>query len=154
MLFRNMSRTYWDRWQWELQQRRHYISLNKVPPKTNCASAAKFQEIDPKMLLNPGSMDDPAYFVARGSFAVVKLQSFRGIKVAVKELLPRTNLVDVHHEAFILARLSHPYLPYLFGICITEKPYRIVIQFEGISSFGKEKHYRLSYLAKCLLTVV
>ena len=36
--------------------------------------------------------------------------------VAVKEFLPRTAVVDLMHEAKILASLSHPNLPYLFGV--------------------------------------
>ena len=73
-------------------------------------------------------------FVGRGCFAVVKLQLFRGIKVAVKKVLPRTVLADVHHEASILMQLSHPYVPYLFGVCTHQQPYKIVMQFEGIAN--------------------
>lgn len=70
--------------------------------------------------------------MGQGSFAVVKLKLFRGIQVAVKELQPRTLLADVKKEAYILAQLSHPFLPFLFGICTVTEPYRIVIQFHGI----------------------
>ena len=137
MLYKSMSRTYWDRWQWELQQRRQGIIQNKIFPTHPRSNTGEPQEIDPAMLVNPGSNDDETYFIGRGSFSLVKLQSFRGIKVAVKELLPRTNLVDVRHEASILTRLCHPYVPYLFGMCTSKVPYRIVMQFEGIATQSK-----------------
>lgn len=99
------------------------------------AVSSRFQEIEPSLLTNPvqknGQIKD--VFVGRGCFAVVKLQLFRGIKVAVKEVLPRTVLADVHHEASILMQLSHPYVPYLFGVCTQQQPYKIVMQFEGIA---------------------
>ena len=133
-LYKNMSRSYWERWQWELQQRRQCIIRNKMAPpgSSKTSVTTQFQEIDPVMLVNLTSSDEDAY-VGRGSFAVVKLQSFRGLKVAVKELLPRTLLTDVLHEASMLTKLSHPYVPYLFGVCTRQRPYRIIMQFEGIS---------------------
>ena len=71
-------------------------------------------------------------YLGQGSFGVVKMKLFRGIKVAVKELQPRTVLSDVRKEAHTLATLCHPFLPYLFGVCTTSEPYRIVMQFHGI----------------------
>ena len=71
------------------------------------------------------------YYVGRGSFGIVRLHVFRDIPVAVKEFLPRSVLKDVTDEACILSSLCHPYLPYLFGICTTEKPYRLVMQFHS-----------------------
>ena len=56
---------------------------------------------------------------------------FLGIHV-VKELQPHTLLADVKKEAYILAQLSGPFLPFLFGICTLTEPYRIVTQFYGI----------------------
>ena len=38
-----------------------------------------------------------------GSFGIAKLQAYRGIYVAVKELLPRSLKDDVRHEAEILS---------------------------------------------------
>ena len=53
-----------------------------------------FREIEPSLFTNPvqknGQIED--LFVGHSFFAVVKLQLFRGIKVAVKEVLPRTVL--------------------------------------------------------------
>lgn len=53
----------------------------------------------------------------------------------MKEFLPRTVFSDVQNEVSILARFCHPYLPFVFGLCITAHPYRIVTQFHG---FGYE----------------
>ena len=72
--------------------------------------------------------------VGRGSFAVVRLQVYRGFDVAVKEFLPHTERADVINEAFILNKLCHPCLPYLFGVCTSSSPLKIVIQFHGIGS--------------------
>ena len=117
-----------------------------IQSRTNVSS--QFQEIEPSLLINPvqknGQIED--VFVGRGCFAVVKLQLFRGIKVAVKEVLPRTVLSDVHHEASIIMRLSHPYVTYLFGVCTHQHPYKIVMQFEGIANNTttltlKDKHH-------------
>lgn len=90
-------------------------------------------EIDVAMLESPiinGKVEE--HFIGRGSFGAVKLQVYRGVHVAVKEFFGRTVKEDVKKEAEVLASLCHPYLPYLFGICTTSKPLRIVMQFHGI----------------------
>ena len=73
-------------------------------------------------------------YVGQGSFGVVKLKLFRGIKVAFKELQPLTMLKEVEHEARNVGKLCHPFLPYLFGKCTQKQPYKIVIQFHGTHS--------------------
>ena len=85
-----------------------------IRSKANVSSLV--QEIEPSLLTNPvqknGQIED--VFVGCGCFAVVKLQLFRGIKVAVKEVLPRTVLADVHHEASILSNFpTHTFHTYL-----------------------------------------
>jgi len=55
------------------------------------------------------------------------------LKVAVKKLLPNTVVADVNKEAQILAQLSHPNLPYLFGVVTSKPPYKIVMQYYGLS---------------------
>ena len=89
-----MARTYWDRWQWELQKRRKEIHKQF----TGCSSSsftssplAKIHEIEPTYLCNP-KVDGKVVevYIGRGSFSVVRLQYYRGFKVAVKEFLPHT----------------------------------------------------------------
>lgn len=128
---KSMSRTYWERWRWELEKRKEAIvilnsrvglqSKHLVPPMVN--------EIDTSMLVDLKGQSE--LYVGRGSFGIVRLQLYRGIHVAVKELLPKSVKQDVIHEAEVLARLCHPYLPCLFGICTQTQPLRIVMQFHG-----------------------
>ena len=68
-------------------------------------------EIDEALLSDPiiGG-EKKEHYLGRGSFGIVKLQVYRGIHVAVKELLPRSVKEDVKNEAQILARLCHPYV--------------------------------------------
>lgn len=42
-------------------------------------------------------------------------------------------VADVHKEAQILAQLCHPNLPYLFGVVTSKTPYKIVMQYHGLS---------------------
>ncbi len=126
-LYKRISRSFWERWQWELQQRRQSMIREKMAIRMPVRGAHNASDVEAQF-----QVED--VFVGRGCFAVVKLQLFRGIEVAVKELLPRTVLADVLHEASILLQLSHPYVPYLFGICTRQQPYKIVMQFEGIAS--------------------
>ena len=72
-------------------------------------------------------------WIGRGSFGVVKLQIYRGVEVAVKELLSKTLLADVQHEAKIIMKLCHPNLPFLFGICTKSPSYKLVFQFHGLN---------------------
>lgn len=86
-------------------------------------------EIDSSMLLDTNGKHK--LYIGRGSFGIVRLQLYRGIHVAVKELLPKSVKQDIIHEAEVLARLCHPYLPCLFGVCTQTEPLRIVMQFHG-----------------------
>lgn len=133
--YRSMARSYWERWQWELRQRREAMMLvrsTSLSPANSTSQVTKVHEIDPTLLHDPVKGSLEKVFLGQGSFSVVKLQFYRGIKVAVKELQPRTLRCDVQNEARVLAQLCHPFLPYLFGISTTVKPYRIVMQFHGI----------------------
>ena len=130
--FKGMSRSFWERWHWELQKRREAMSLQARSGLQTSTPALPFHEIDPSHLVNPATTTNSmTIWIGRGSFGVVKLQEYRGFQVAVKELLPNTNLADVHHEASVLMRLCHPHVPFLFGVC-TQEPYRLVLQFHGI----------------------
>ncbi len=56
----------------------------------------------------PDVTESTEMYIGRGSFL------FRNVKVAVKELLPHSLLDDLNKEANILARFSHPYLPFYY----------------------------------------
>ena len=132
VLYKNMCRSYWERWHWELQQRKDSMLIDR---KSNNNLVLKIHEINPDLLQNPKISDDndEEVYIGRGSFAVVQLQTYRGLKVAVKRLLPNTVVADVHKEAQILAQLCHPNLPYLFGVVTSKPPYNIVMQYHGLS---------------------
>lgn len=133
-----MSRSYWERWQWELQCRKecmvHEKRLLGRFGKEQSLKSFKVHEIDPDLLLNPTNGADTAVdkFVGRGSFSVVRMQVYRGMRIAVKELLPGSVKNDVYQEANILALLCHPYLPLLFGVSTSTRPYRIAMQYHGL----------------------
>lgn len=138
-LYRGMSRTYWERWRWELEKRKEAMiecKKNKIyglsqQLKSDCV----LQEIDPSMLVEvnlQGTSESESPYIGCGCFSVVKIQKYRGILVAVKEYLPRTLPVDVMHEARMLVHLCHPYVPCFLGICLSQQPLRLVMQFEGI----------------------
>ena len=94
-LYKNMTRSYWERWRWELQQRKELMSLEKgschevLRNKMNNCNEIKLHEIDPTLLKDPISSNGERCetYIGRGSFAVVKLQLYRGFQVAVKRFL-------------------------------------------------------------------
>ncbi len=133
--YKSMARSFWDRWRWELLKRKeaHRENLTRNRHSSTTKEAAIHHCIDPAHLQDPIADGKPTtMYIGRGSFSVVRVQLYRGILVAVKELLPRTLQQDVLHEANMLIRLCHPYLPYLLGICTSARPLRIVTQFHGI----------------------
>ena len=132
--YRCMSRTYWERWRWELQQRREAMVRERMTTKT-CSVKFVLPSIDPSMLEDPvvdGKIQETCY-VGRGSFGIVRLQIYRTIPVAVKEFLPRSLVEDVTNEANLLACFCHPFLPCLFGVSLKEKPFRLVMQYHAIN---------------------
>lgn len=140
-----MSRTYWERWRWELQMRREAIIRDRTTASKSTAIAKLVvPTIDAHMLEDPiVDGEQKECFLGRGSFGIVRLQMYRDIKVPVKEMLPRTVSEDVTKEALILASLCHPYLPCLFGICLKEKPYRLIMQFHAIDDLTSLTLYQL-----------
>ena len=132
--YKMMARSYWERWRWELHQRKEVMQRNKG--STRVSRVLHLLEIDETLLLDPVNGESEVY-VGQGSFAVVKMKVFRGITVAVKDLQPLTILSDIKKEATVLSKLCHPFLPYLFGICTAKQPYKIVIQFHGIDNSTK-----------------
>lgn len=128
ILYKQMARHHWDRWQWELQRHKEAAQINM--PRDQIHSTG-LHEIDPALLRNPNE-DGRPIFLGQGSFSVVHLKVYRGINVAVKQYRTQTEKGDVRNEAMVLSRLCHPYLPYLFGVCTESSPYRLVMQFHGI----------------------
>ena len=154
-MYQGMSRTYWERWRWELEKRKEaMIELKKKYPSKKCPSVCMLQEITPSMLTEVDSQNTSESYVGRGSFGIVKVQKYRGILVAVKEYLPRTLSNDVVYEARVLARLCHPYVPCLLGVCTAQKPMRLVMQFEGILVDGVPKALTLDYLFSSSIQLV
>lgn len=78
--------------------------------------------------------EQKSVYLGRGSFAIVKAQMYRGIKVAVKEFLPRCVKDDVLQEAAILSHLCHLYLPLLLRISSCAQPLRCIMQFHGVDN--------------------
>jgi len=80
-----MTRSYWERWRWELQQRKDLILQERgAYHKLHChkndfaSEKIKIHEIDPALLKDPVSADGQSteIYIGRGSFAVVKLQIY------------------------------------------------------------------------------
>ena len=59
---------------------------------------------------------------------------------------------DVTNEANLLASLCHPYLPSLFGVCMKEKPFRLVMQFYVIDGIAIYKGNGI--LTRSIYTIV
>ncbi len=125
-VLKGMSRTYWERWRWELEKRKEAMITNSRVSSHKHSLHPVVHEVDPSLLTDPVVNEKrQEHYLGRGSFGVVRLQLYRGIYVAVKELLPKSVKEDVKHEAEILATLCHPFLPQLFGICTRTQPLRI-----------------------------
>lgn len=127
--YKSMAKTYWERWRFELHERKQLLIQDKQPPdnKNNIAIVNRSLLCDPL----PSGVTD--IYVGRGSFGIVKFQMYREIPVAVKEFLPLTNEKDVQREAGILQKLCHPYLPLFLGMCTAKKPYIVVMQYHGVN---------------------
>ena len=134
-VLKRMTRTFWERWRWELEKRKEAMTMARLTARhfhLQRTTVIHLLEIDSSMLVDPMfNGEQQECYLGRGSFGVVKLQLYRGIHVAVKEFLPRAVKDDVRNEAEILARLCHLFLPYLFGICTSGRPLRIVMQYHG-----------------------
>ena len=145
-LYHKMSRSFWERWRWELQQRKELIKRERVLLSgVDCVKTReilKIHEVDPQLLANPPLIsDDSSTYIGRGSFGVVRVQVYRGIKVAVKEYLPHSVVCDVRREARVLSMLCHPFLPLLFGIVTSVRPYRLIMHYHVLN--GKDKSITL-----------
>ena len=79
MHFKNMSRSYWERWNLELKKRKQAMVSEMMAYRaqrdTHQRSASS--EIDPSNLLNPEGIADPMdLWIGRGSFGIVTLQVY------------------------------------------------------------------------------
>ena len=119
-----MTRTFWERWRWEVEKRKELmLGSTRIGRALHAtASPQNLLEIEPSALRPISAGTSPNYYLGRGSFGIVTLQMFRGMQVAVKEL---------HTHA---SNLCHPFLPYLFGICTKVKPLKIIMQFHGLAT--------------------
>ena len=140
-----MARSFWERWRYELDERKKVQKANQELIMSSkhssirlrsCDEVSVIPSIDRSLFSDPADFgdhpNDTDLFVGRGSFGVVKCQMYHGIYVAVKEFLPHTIKESVMKEACLLFDLCHPYLPLLFGVCISKLPYILVIQYYGI----------------------
>ena len=132
-LYKQMANDYWDRWKWEQQRRREENMEVTSKASHYTANPSSFHHINPVYITDPGVDGKSAEtYLGSGSFSIVKLQVYRGIKVAVKQFRAGSLQEDVLNEAKILNSLCHPNLPFLFGVCISTKPHRLVMQFHGV----------------------
>ena len=89
--YKSMAKSFWDRWQWELLRRQEETkdSIEKSCRKPNAQPL--HHVVDPNHLTDPIIDEKPTVrFIGRGSFSVVRVQVYRDMLVAVKELLPHT----------------------------------------------------------------
>ena len=116
-----MTRTFWECWRWEVEKRKEEFLLNRSARVDHVSKSSVHSHnihlIDSCSLHNSGEAE---CYLGRGSFGVVTYKMYR-----------KSTLEDVEHEARMMDCLCHPFLPYLFGICTTAKPFKIVIQFHG-----------------------
>ena len=116
----------------------------KAKAKKQCSFEA-LMEIDSSMLSDPINGRSEDMYPGRGSFGVVKVEVLHEILVAVKEYLPKTLESDLVHEASILNKMCHPYLPLLIGICTSQKPLHIIMRFHAFDRLqSKTMHMELT----------
>lgn len=62
IFYRNMSRSYWERWQWELQRRKEILARERAISRgcqgKDAHRAPIIHEIDPELLHNPTDCDE------------------------------------------------------------------------------------------------
>ncbi|GMI19262.1 hypothetical protein TeGR_g715, partial [Tetraparma gracilis] len=69
--------------------------------------------------------------LGKGGFGVVNLATYRGTKVAMKQLLTVTeeNVLRFRHECFLMKNLSHPNVVKLVGVCWSEDMFACLLDF-------------------------
>jgi hypothetical protein len=102
--YRCMSRTYWERWRWELQQRREAMIRERMVTKERSIKLV-LPNIDPSMLEDP---------VVDGQVPSVSWHPS-----CCKRILPRSLVHDVTNEANLLG-ITLSSLPSLSVWCLCE----------------------------------
>lgn len=72
--------------------------------------------------------------LGHGVFGRCRKMFYKGIPVAVKEYNNLSSAKDIQNEAAVMARCSHPSLPHIFGVNLTQRPYFLVSYFYGIKN--------------------
>ncbi|GMI25791.1 hypothetical protein TeGR_g6866, partial [Tetraparma gracilis] len=69
--------------------------------------------------------------LGKGGFGVVNLATYRGTKVAMKQLLTvnEENVLRFRHECFLTKNLSHPNVVKLVGVCWSEDLFACCLEF-------------------------
>jgi hypothetical protein len=69
--------------------------------------------------------------LGKGGFGVVNLATYRGTKVAMKQLLTvnEENVLRFRHECFLMKNLSHPNVVKLVGVCWSEELFACCLEF-------------------------
>ncbi|GMI32288.1 hypothetical protein TeGR_g10567, partial [Tetraparma gracilis] len=69
--------------------------------------------------------------LGKGGFGVVNLATYRGTKVAMKQLLTvnEENVLRFRHECFLTKNLSHPNVVKLVGVCWSEELFACCLEF-------------------------
>ena len=82
-----MSRTFWERWRWEVEKRKQEFIHNRTfsYKLSNDQFSHDIHEIDPQALTNPSGRHTDQY-LGRGSFGIVTLKMYQGIYAAVKQM--------------------------------------------------------------------
>lgn len=79
-----------------------------------------------------------------GTFGSCRKMYYRGLPVAVKEFHPGlSSCSDVQKEAQLMSELSHPGIPFLFGVCSKEEPHLLISSFYEISGKSYTLHNAL-----------
>lgn len=93
-----------------------------------------------KLLSEKDFSSDPVH-LGSGRFGVCYLRTLSHYDVCVK-VFKKQDSSALCHEANILSRFLHPNLPYLFGVCIGDKP-SVVTSFHGITNQSITVHRAL-----------
>ena len=144
--YKNMASEYWRRWRHEFTERSRLMKACDRPVTV----LATVKSIRPCDLSDVSTEDDEPVFLGHGYFSHVKLMMFHGILVAVKEYWEKTFADDVLKEAELLAKINHPFIPYLFGMNIAVSPFFLVMELIEVSN---RSVCAAEELDKCLLGV-